>query len=232
MNIEYIRKIITAKDDIEKIDYSVLDNDKPINYILHIFAIFIFVLEMLLIPAAIFILSGSEILTFLTCLLSIAVYITLLCNNYFGFLNKFLNNYFLQKNKFKNHILNNIIKVGVFSSSQLKKIKTYYESLTELQQEVFLKKERYFYYLKSNLDQYISTKDAEEIIINKEEIINIIINELNYDDGIKFNGILKEKLTKNKKDLKQKLLNNFETENSDIIYEEENIKQKNIIKQI
>jgi hypothetical protein len=232
MNIEYIRKIITAKDDIEKIDYSVLDNDKPINYILYIFAMFIFVLEMLLIPAAIFILSGSEILTFLTCLLSIAVYITLLCNNYFGFLNKFLNNYFLQKNKFKNHILNNIIKVGVFSSSQLKKIKTYYESLTELQQEVFLKKERYFYYLKSNLDQYISTKDAEEIIINKEEIINIIINELNYDDGIKFNGILKEKLTKNKKDLKQKLLNNFETENSDIIYEEENIKQKNIIKQI
>jgi hypothetical protein len=232
MNIEYIRKIITAKDDIEKIDYSVLDNDKPINYILYIFAMFIFVLEMLLIPAAIFILSGSEILTFLTCLLSIAVYITLLCNNYFGFLNKFLNNYFLQKNKFKNHILNNIIKVGVFSSSQLKKIKTYYESLTELQQEVFLKKERYFYYLKSNLEQYISTKDAEEIIINKEEIINIIINELNYDDGIKFNGILKEKLTKNKKDLKQKLLNNFETENSDIIYEEENIKQKNIIKQI
>jgi hypothetical protein len=229
MSIEYIKNIIREKNNIEKLDKNIIKNKGNILS-MFIFSL-LFITESFLIPILI-------ISTFSFNVFSLFIAFGLFSFNVFYiFTNEtsFILKNILKKiykpyiNSLSINIINNIPNYAkeffYYRKKDINDFKEYYEQLTNIQIEFFESDfNSYDRFLNDKILEFIINSDKEYLKINKNEIIEIVQNNLedkNFDIVIK---MIQEKFNKDytKRNKTEILINSFEVKKIN----------KNIIQQI
>lgn len=229
MNLNKIKNIVNQRENLKILDTSILNGDKFSNKIRG-FAHFLVFLEIFFLPFVLGLFFSSEIGIILFIPVVMLYFLINIIfddkSNYFHcfsnfLLNKYFNKVTLNNNIKPEHELGKFFyeyhNKKYYKEEQIKKIKSKYDSLNEIEKYFFLNKIDFEEYLHQNIFEYIRNNDVENIKSNKTELIEIILNNLSekYVDNLQKSIV--HKLKQDKKIKKQDFLNIFNDEEEKIV---------------
>lgn len=242
MKFKEIQKIVKEKENIKLVDKSYINNglfDSIKNKILITFLMIeSFVLYPLIINSILSYFTNDIPIPLTFAIILLSAFIILVVsieNNKHGILTHFFKNFYSKKiikNNIKlNSNLGKALNKKLFSYKKIIKVKDYFNTLNETQQNYFCSNYNYNYslFLYENISIYIENNDVSYIKNNKNDLTDILINELLEHEKGKLIREIENKLKKDKEVEKSKILNIFESnEEKEVIIQ----KTKKIIKEI
>lgn len=211
MDIINIENIIKEKDNIKKIKFINQEYESK-NYLKSIiFLFFSFEIFAIYPLIAFFLGMGSLSITLILPVIALQFFFIekfqepkLLTGLILGFFN--IEKYGIKKDSELGGMLE---KNFINSKKHIKKVKNYYETLTEIQKDAFIQEKPYECLLSNCIQKYINLNSIETIKHNQDKLINILMDEVSTSKRDKFAQLIKDKLAEDRKIQKANLVNIF-----------------------